>query len=172
MEWIYLNTKKIAKSREGKTILITGGNCFLGKYFVELFKRYNKFFNKKIKVLVYDNNLEKNYIEPRNNIRFIKHNVANKIITNRKIDIIIHAAGIASPYYYRKKPIETLDVAINGTKNCLEIAKKHKSKFIFFSYIDIYIDPHNEYVPSKETYRSNRSTLGPGACYDESKRLS
>ena len=48
---IYLNTKKIALSLQGKTILITGGNGFLGKYFIELFKTYNKFSNKKINIL-------------------------------------------------------------------------------------------------------------------------
>ena len=171
IETIFLNTKKIAKSLENKTILITGGNGFLGKYFVELFKRYNNNFNKKIKILVYDNNLKKNRNEPNNNIKFIKHDVSNKIITRVKIDVIIHAAGIASPYYYRKKPIETLDVAINGTRNCLEIAKKNNAKFIFFSSSEIYGDPDPEYVPTKETYRGNVSTLGPRACYDESKRL-
>ena len=144
---------------EGKTVLITGGNGFLGKYFVELFKKYNKFLNKKIKILVYDKNLNKNFSEANNNVRFIKHNVSNKIVVRKKIDIIIHAAGIASPYYYRKKPIETLDVAINGTRNCLEIAKKYNSKFIFFSSSEIYGDPHPEYVPTKESYRGNVSTL-------------
>ena len=29
-----------------------------------------------------------------------------------------------SPFFYRKKPLETLEVAVNGTKNCLELAKK------------------------------------------------
>ncbi len=171
IETIFLNTKKFSKFLEGKTILITGGNGFLGKYFVELFKRYNKSLKKKLLVIVYDNNLKRTYFQRKDNIRFIKKNVSKKLTTRKKIDIIIHAAGIASPFYYRKKPIETLDVAINGTRNCLEIAKKNNAKFIFFSSSEIYGDPDPKHIPTKESYRGNVSTLGPRACYDESKRV-
>ena len=105
------------------------------------------------------------------NLTFIKKDVSKKFNFNKKVDIIIHAAGIASPFYYRKKPLETLDVAIDGTRNCLKIARQNKSKFIFFSSSEIYGDPDNSNVPTKETYRGNVSSMGPRACYDESKRL-
>ena len=42
IENIVRNTKNI-KFFNGKRIIITGGNGFLGKYFVEIFKEYNKF---------------------------------------------------------------------------------------------------------------------------------
>ena len=171
IDTIFLNTKKIAKKLEGKTILITGGNGFLGKYFLEIFKKYNEVFNKKLEVVVYDNTFKKNIFIKNSNINYIKKNVSKKIVTKKKFDIIIHAAGIASPFYYREKPLETLDVAIDGTRNCLEIAKKNNSKFIFFSSSEIYGDPDSKYVPTKESYRGNVTTLGPRACYDESKRV-
>jgi UDP-glucuronate decarboxylase len=57
----------------------------------------------------------------------------------------------------------------------LEIVLKLQKKIIlnlFFlaqvKFMEILI---LEYVPTKETYRGNVSTLGPRACYDESKRL-
>ena len=74
---------KIAKSLEGKKILITGGNGFLGKYFVEIFRRYNKFLNKKIELIVYDNNLKKNIYERNNKISFIKQDVSKKIVIKK-----------------------------------------------------------------------------------------
>ncbi len=168
---IVKNTKKISKYFSGKNVIITGGNGFLGKYFVEIFNKYNYFLNNPVKVFVYDTTIDKVNLSNSKNIKFIKKDVSKKFNINKKIDIIIHAAGIASPFYYRKKPIETLDVAINGTRNLLEYAKKQKAKFIFFSSSEIYGDPDQLNVPTKETYRGNVSSMGPRACYDESKRV-
>ena len=168
---IISNTKEISNFFSGKKILITGGNGFLGKYFIEVFKEYNKILKKPIELIVYDTNFKKNIYLKSSNISLIKKDVSKKFSLRKKLDIVVHAAGIASPFYYRKKPIETLDVAINGTKNCLEIAKKSNAKFIFFSSSEIYGDPDKLNVPTKETYRGNVSSMGPRACYDESKRL-
>jgi UDP-glucuronate decarboxylase len=88
------------------------------------------------------------------------------------IDYFIHAAGIASPYYYRKYPLETLEVATTGTKNLLQLSLRNKPKgFLFFSSSEIYGDPDERHIPTPESYRGNVSCLGPRACYDESKRL-
>ena len=171
IEIILRNTKSFSEYFSGKKILITGGNGFIGKYFIETFKEYNKFLNKPIFVYVFDTNIKKNGHKETQNIIYFKKDVSKDFKFNKKVDIIIHAAGIASPFYYRKKPLETLDVAINGTRNCLEIAKQNKSKFIFFSSSEVYGDPKKKYVPTKESYRGNVSSLGPRACYDESKRL-
>jgi UDP-glucuronate decarboxylase len=88
-----------------------------------------------------------------------------------KVDFIFHMAGIASPYYYRAFPLETLDVAITGTRKMLDMAKDKGAKLIFFSSSEIYGDPDSKHVPTAESYRGNVSCLGPRACYDESKRV-
>ena len=167
---IVKNTHDFSKYFSGKRVLITGGNGFLGNYFVETFKSFNNFLKKPIKLYIVDTSRILKPIKD-SNFTFIKKDVSKKFSFNKKVDIVIHAAGIASPFYYRKKPIETLEVAINGTRNCLDIARKNKAKFIFFSSSEIYGDPNNSNVPTKETYRGNVSSLGPRACYDESKRV-
>ncbi len=167
---IVKNTNDFSKYFNGKKILITGGNGFLGNYFVETFKSFNNFLKDPIKLFILDTSSKLRSPKDSNFI-FINKDVSKKFSFNKKVDIVIHAAGIASPFYYRKKPIETLDVAINGTRNCLDIAKKNKAKFIFFSSSEIYGDPDNLNVPTKETYRGNVNSLGPRACYDESKRV-
>ena len=51
---IVKNTNEIIKKFNGKKILITGGGGFLGKYFVEVFKEYNKILSKPVQLIVYD----------------------------------------------------------------------------------------------------------------------
>jgi UDP-glucuronate decarboxylase len=87
------------------------------------------------------------------------------------VDYIIHAAGIASPFHYRRYPLETLGVAIDGTRNLLELARTKRSRFAFFSSSEIYGDPDPAHVPTMESYRGNVASMGPRACYDESKRV-
>ena len=52
---ILYNSKDILNYFSGKQIIITGGRGFLGKYFVEVFFRFNKLLKNPIKVTVIDN---------------------------------------------------------------------------------------------------------------------
>ena len=158
-----------------KHILLTGGNGFLGKYFTATIDNFNLKFNKRIKLTIIDN-----FITSKNNffrdikskqIKFVKADATKKFSIKGKIDYIIHAAGIASPFYYRAKPLETLDIAVNGLRNILDIAMKKKARVLFFSSSEIYGDPDIKKIPIKEDYRGYVNTMGPRACYDEGKRL-
>ena len=165
----------VAKDLSGKTVLLTGGRGFLGRYFVEVFDRLNKdVLDKPMTLIVLDNLItagkEGAQIPKYNHIKFIKHNVIQPFAYEGALDYVIHAAGIASPYYYRVYPIETMEVAINGTRNMLELAEKSSARFSFFSSSEIYGDPDAKHVPMQESYRGNVSCQGPRACYDESKR--
>ena len=111
-----------------KTILFAGGGGFLGFYFLNFFERL--VIEKKInlKVIFIDNFVSssknfKNENKQSQNFEFLQMDICNPEILNLnyKIDYIVHAAGIASPHYYRLKPMETLDVSINGSKKyCFE----------------------------------------------------
>jgi UDP-glucuronate decarboxylase len=169
--------KDAAAPLAGKTILLTGGRGFLGRYFTRALVRLNETALKKspCKIIVLDNlitaGMEGSKAEKFPHCKIIKHDIIKPFKLAAKVDYILHAAGIASPFYYRAYPLQTLEVATAGTKNMLEAARKHQARVIFFSSSEIYGDPDPRFVPIQESYRGNVSCQGPRACYDESKRL-
>lgn len=178
VNFIIKSLKNDVKAFEGKTVLITGSSGFLGNYFIAVFNELNhNVLKKPCKVIAVDNYItgsKEGIVEGAKfkNITFLKKDASKPLTINGPIDYILHAAGIASPVYYMKYPLETIEVSTQGTKNILELAKKKKVKsVIFFSSSEIYGDPHKDYIPTKETYKGNVSPIGPRACYDESKRL-
>lgn len=170
--------KDEAELLNGKTILISGGSGFIGSYInVLLYLINKKLLSKKCKVYSVDNYItgsRKNFLMDIRDKNFISlhHDVRLPLTLNEKVDYIIHAAGLASPYYYQKYPIETIESAVYGAKNLLELSRLNKVKgFLFFSSSEIYGDPDLKFVPTPETYHGHVSSVGPRACYDESKRL-
>lgn len=161
----------------GATIFLCGGHGFLGRYYLALFEFLNReVFKKPCRLIVLDDGITSGTFTAtgaaQDAYQSIHHNIVNPIEVHEPIDYMIHMAGIASPYYYRKYPLETLEVATVGTKNLLNLAMKHPPKgFLFFSSSEIYGDPDAKHVPTPESYRGNVACLGPRACYDESKRL-
>lgn len=159
----------------GKTFLVTGAGGFLGKYIVLLFKYLNDhLLDDKVSSILLDNFITgyEQQVVSDQYLTFQKHNVIEPFRTDKQIDYIIHAAGIASPVYYTKFPIETMDVGTIGTRNMLELAREKKVKsFLFTSSSEVYGDPDPKFVPTPETYNGNVSILGPRSYYDESKRF-
>lgn len=172
---IVTRIQNISQDLSGKTVLITGAKGFLGRYFIEIFKQLNNILSLPIHVIAIDNLITSGKYSEQiiddSNIQFIEHDVTKPFSFNEEIHYVIHAAGIASPQYYQKYPLETLDVAINGTKNMLQLAREKNSKFTFFSSSEIYGNPDPQNIPTEEKYWGNVSSLGPRACYDESKRV-
>ena len=86
---------------------------------------------------------------------------------------VIHGASIASPTFYRRYPVETIDGNIWGLRRILDVYRGRDTLkgLLFFSSSEIYGDPPADCIPTDEEYRGNVSCHGPRACYDESKRF-
>jgi UDP-glucuronate decarboxylase len=164
----------------GKTILLSGGGGFLGRHFIAAFRGLNKeVLAKPCKVISADNYItgdqmalhEDGRLDP--NIVDVWADVSYPLPVREDLHFIMHAAGVASPVYYMKYPLETIESAVQGSKNLLELARRNKQLegFLFFSSSEIYGDPDPKSVPTPETYHGYVSSVGPRACYDESKRL-
>lgn len=168
----------------GKRLLITGGAGFLGYYLVQAALHWNahRSPNKLIHITIYENFIRGvpawlTQISNNPQLSIIKHDITHPLPTDMgDFEFIIHSASIASPIFYRKYPIETMDANVNGLRFLLDYCVKQKANgkpvegFLFYSTSEIYGDPTPESIPTPETYRGNVSCTGPRACYDESKR--
>ncbi|WP_242875976.1 NAD-dependent epimerase/dehydratase family protein [Cellulosilyticum sp. I15G10I2] len=87
-------------------------------------------------------------------------------------DIIFHMASLASPVYYRKYPIQTMDADVIGLRRLLDFFRDKAIRgFLFYSSSEVYGEPDSSQIPTAESYWGNVHTCGPRACYDESKRF-
>ena len=168
----------------GGSLLVTGGGGFLGYYLVQTALHWNRTRKGRggIDVTVYDNYmrgvpawLEQLRGEP--GLSLVRQDMIQPLPADiPHFDYIVHAAGIASPIYYRAHPIKCMDANINGLRNLLDYSVAEASHgrpvrgFLFYSSSEIYGDPALDAIPTPETYRGNVSCTGPRACYDESKR--
>ena len=168
-----------------KTVLITGGGGFIGFNLVKHFVK-NKIYKD---IIIIDNFITSNknrlltYItnnELENRITLYEKDISiistiEKIINDwGHIDEIYHLASLASPPFYKKYPIETMDVGYLGTKNLLSLCLYYKNKngsckMLYTSTSEVYGDALEH--PQKETYYGNVNTVGYRSCYDESKRI-
>ena len=172
-------------SMSGRRVMIAGGAGFLGYYLVQAALHWNQEnpAAAPIKVIVLDNFIRGvpawlTALEKNPGLRLLKHDVTQPLPPALgDVEYIMHAASIASPIFYRKYPIETMDAKINGLRFMLDrcLAQKKAGKpvegVLFYSSSEIYGDPTPENIPTPETYRGNVSCTGPRACYDESKRF-
>jgi nucleoside-diphosphate-sugar epimerase len=168
----------------GKRVLITGGAGFLGYYLVQAALHWNGLnpSSKPIHLTIYENFIRGvpswlTSLSENPQLAIIRHDITHPLPADMgDLEFIIHSASIASPIFYRKYPIETMDANVGGLRTLLDYCLKQKVKgkpvegFLFYSTSEIYGDPTAENIPTPEAYRGNVSCTGPRACYDESKR--
>lgn len=128
----------------GATIVVTGASGILPSYMVETLLHLNEVLNANIKVLGLVRNMSKAHkrfahYEGRNDLTLIKHDVSQPFTCAEDVHYVIHAAGQASPKFYGKDPVGTLEGHALGTDNFLKFAaEKNVNGFLYFSSCAIY----------------------------------
>ncbi|MBI4317869.1 MAG: NAD-dependent epimerase/dehydratase family protein [Chloroflexi bacterium] len=173
-----------------KELLLTGYAGFLGYYFVACLARVNDTVlkGKECRLIGVDNLVRGKpaWLEEfaqRADFSLVDASVLTPVGDllglagwSGSVRFIVHAASIASPTYYRKHPIETMDANVGGLRNILEYVVGQRQtpvpaeSLLFFSSSEVYGDPSPDSIPTPESYWGRVSFTGPRACYDESKR--
>jgi UDP-glucuronate decarboxylase len=166
----------------GCHLLLTGGAGFLGYYLVQTMLEWNRRARAdRVRLTVLDNYIRgvPGWLRDLRDdtLQLVEHDITHPLPEAcREFQYVIHAASIASPTFYRRHPIATMDANVNGVRLLLERARELQDAgrpvkgFLFFSSSEIYGDAEPVAIPTPETYPGRVSSTGPRACYDESKR--
>ncbi len=109
------------------------------------------------------------HLHGRPDFALIEQDVTETFEIGGTIDAVMNLASPASPKDYLAHPIETLEVGSSGSRNLLEVARRHQAPYLITSTSECYGDPLEH--PQVETYWGNVNSVGPRSCYDESKRF-
>lgn len=162
---------------DNKTVFVTGATGLIGYTFVSALLYRNLIYNSNIKVIALVRNITKareKFAEPLKqnaNIEFIVGDVENIPAINDDIDYIVHGANPTASNYFVEKPVETINTAVFGTINVLQLAKeKNVEGMVYLSSMEVYGAPHtDDLIP--ETQGTTVDTMSVRSCYPEAKRL-
>ncbi len=127
----------------GSTILVTGATGLVGSQAVKTLLMMNRMYQMNIKVLALIRSREKaariyegfkdiyEGVEDEQLI-YVEGNLTDTIDISEGVDYIIHTASPTASKFFVEYPVETLDIAIGGTKRVLELAREKRCKGVVY----------------------------------------
>lgn len=97
------------------------------------------------------------------------NDVCNPNLKADNISAIFHLACPVNPADYKEVAVATMMASSVGTYNMLELARKNKAKFLYFSSSEVYGDSPN--LPYKESDPGIVNTASERSYYGEAKRF-
>ena len=158
-----------------KHVLITGGAGFIGSHLCDAFLKLGYAVTAVDNLLTGQmKNLAHATSQPR--FHFLNQNVCKRIdpenlplAAQYGLHGVLHFACPASPVDFDRIPFDILEVDSVGTIETVKLALQFKGRYLLASTSEIYGDPLVH--PQPETYWGNVNSIGPRACYDETKRF-
>lgn len=179
LEHIYQNTQDIWDSFRGKSIFLTGGTGFFGKWLLESFIYANEKLALNAKITILTRNPEAFlmeypfYNEHTNSVQFVKGDILNYDFNiDQKFQFIIHAATSASESLNKNNPLLMMDTITIGTRNILDFAITQPLEgFLFISSGAIYgKQPWNvSHIKEDDSFKININNSN--SAYAEGKRI-
>ncbi|MBR4326766.1 MAG: NAD(P)-dependent oxidoreductase [Bacteroidales bacterium] len=160
---------------KNSSILITGATGLIGSQmllFLDYLNRTENYSMTLIGLIRSKDKAKKVFENSFNDITFVIGDVLQLPNISQHIDYIIHGASVTSSLDFVSKPIETIDIAINGTMNILRFAQSKAVKsMVYLSSMEVFgITPPDKTSVSESDY-GYIDILNTRNSYSESKRL-
>jgi dTDP-glucose 4,6-dehydratase len=170
-------TKDLWEIVRNKSIFLTGGTGFFGKWLLQSFAYINETLNLNSTITVLTRDPDKflsqfPYHQNQPSINFIKGDILNFDFPQGNYHYIIHAATEADAALNQGQPLLMVDTIINGTRRVLDFAKLQPiESFLFTSSGAVYGRQPSHITHAKETDSFPVDINNPNSAYAEGKRL-
>lgn len=177
LEHILNHTKPLWDQVRNKSIFLTGGTGFFGKWLTESFFYINRLLSLNARLTILSRNPEAFLQQyPFNatdgSIDFIKGDVLNFDYPAGNYHFIIHAATQADAALNNTQPLLMLDTITAGTRRVLDFARRQPvESFLFTSSGAVYGKQSPDVTHIKEEQSFKVDINNPQSAYAEGKRL-
>ena len=160
----------------GKSIFITGGTGFFGKWFLETFAWANIELNLNAKIVILTRNISdfrktNPYFFKNNFFSFVEGDITNFIFPKDQIDFIVHAAAESNSELYKSNPLLMFNTILEGTHHLLDFAVDNEIKdLLFISSGAVYGKQPPDLTHIPEDYFGGPDVNNPESAYSEGKR--
>lgn len=160
----------------GATVLVTGATGLIGSLLVKSLLVCNSVHKLDMKIVALVRNQEKAEKIFQPNDAALGYIIADlekdEINYEFEIDYIIHAASVTTSKVMVENPVGTINTSIRGTQSVLELAvRKSVKSMLYVSSMEIYGQPHNTHIKTKEIDLGYFDIWNPRSCYPEGKRM-
>ena len=160
---------------KNKTVYITGANGLIGTYLIYMLHLANTVKDMGINIAAVSKSPPGSHLKDI----FDEHYTFYPADLNDpgcncfepKADYIIHGATYAQPKKFIQNYMDTIHLNTTVTERLLQKAKQDNAVLLFLSSSEVYGEPDEDHIPTKEDYPGLCSPVDIRAIYSESKRM-